>query len=211
MIALSSVVVRASAFVALVALASACFVRSESSGSGGSTGGSTGSAPDPSSGTVGGTDTPPSATSPILVAIDNDKTMAAAPGDGVGIFTEYGSGGRWHVWWTCDTARTAQPCTFDLQIVAQGSAKIENLAPEGLLATDTAELTDSQTLRTHAYTTTGVGGVKFETLPGTVVQIEAKVGGVSDPSFFFFVQDGKVNGGYGGKLTNPLRFQGTAP
>jgi hypothetical protein len=203
--------VRASAILAIVALGSACFVRSEPS-SGSSGGGSTGPA-DPVGGNTGGTggDTTPSNTSPILVAIDNDKVMSAKPGEGVGIFTEYGSGGRWHVWWSCDTTVTAQPCTFDLQIVAQGAAKIENLETQGLLANDTAELSDTQTLRTHAYTTTNVGGVKFETLPGTVVQIEAKVGGVSDPSFFFFVQDGKVNGGYGGKLTNPLRFQGTAP
>jgi hypothetical protein len=209
MIGLSSVV-RASAILALVALGSACFVRSESSSSGGSSGGTTTGPADPVAGNTGG-DTTPSSTSPILVAIDNDKTMTAAPGEGVGIFTEYGSGGRWHIWWSCDTTRTAQPCTFDLQIVAQGTAKIENLEKQGLLASDSAELTDTQTLRTHAYTTTNVGGVKFETVPGAVVQIEAKVGGVGDPSFFFFVQDGKVNGGYGGKLTNPLRFQGTAP
>jgi hypothetical protein len=198
---------RAFAFVTVAALGTACFVRSESSSGSGSSGGT---APDPSSGS-GSTPTPPAATSPILVVIDNDKTMTAAPGDGVGIFTEYGSGGRWHVWWACDTARTGQPCTFDLQIVAQGTATIENLTTEGLLASDTAQLSDPQTLRTHAYTTNNVGGVKFEALPGAVVQIEAKVGGVSDPSLLFLVHAGTVNGGYGGKLSNPLRFQGTAP
>jgi hypothetical protein len=44
-----------------------------------------------------------------------------------------------------------------------------------------------------------------------VITVEASVGGVKDGSFLFFVQDGKVNGGYAGKLTNPLQLQGKTP
>jgi hypothetical protein len=34
---------------------------------------------------------------------------------------------------------------------------------------------------------------------------------VQDGSFLFFVQDGKVNGGFTGKVTNPLQVQGKTP
>ena len=56
-----------------------------------------------------------------------------------------------------------------------------------------------------------MAGVFFDTAPGAVVEVAGTIGGISEPGFFFFVQDGKVNGGYDGKLTNPLRFRGSAP
>jgi hypothetical protein len=49
------------------------------------------------------------------------------------------------------------------------------------------------------------------TEPGAVLSIDARVDGLADSAFFFFVQDGKVNGGYSGKLTNPLQFVGKTP
>jgi hypothetical protein len=47
----------------------------------------------------------PSAT-PLLVDVDPNQTLSAAPGQGAGVFIEYKTGGHWHVWWTCDTALT---------------------------------------------------------------------------------------------------------
>jgi hypothetical protein len=60
-------------------------------------------------------------------------------------------------------------------------------------------------------TATEVHGLTFDTNPGAVITLKASLGGLADGSFLFFVQDGKVNGGYEGKLSNPLQLQGKTP
>src|SRR5689334_23022928 len=76
-------------------------------GAGGNTGRGEGGG---GSGAAGSTGSP----SPMLVEIDTDQTMTADPGQGVGVFVEYSKGGHWHVWWTCDTAKTRQSCEFSV-------------------------------------------------------------------------------------------------
>ncbi|MEO6572857.1 MAG: hypothetical protein ABIP89_03380, partial [Polyangiaceae bacterium] len=107
--------------------------------------------PDPSG---SGTSTAPSA-NPILVVIDTNKTMTAAPGDGVGIFTEYKSGGHWHVWWTCDTSSpqgSHQSCAFDVSATAK-TGTFTNVAPDSLSDSDTL-ISDPQSVHSTSTTTT---------------------------------------------------------
>jgi hypothetical protein len=151
-----------------------------------------------------------STATPILVDVDTDKTMNAAPGDGVGIFVEYAAGGQWHVWWTCDTNKTNESCAFSIKIAAK-TGSMSNLALSGAVQGDTLQQSDAQTLDAVTTTTSNAVDVKFNGDPGGTIEIEAAVGGVDDSSFFFFVQDGTVNGGYTGTLSDPLRFEGTAP
>src|SRR5258706_11303842 len=83
----------------------------------------------------GGNSTPtPAAQTPLLVTVDTDKVMNATPGDGVGVFIEYKTGGTWHVWWTCDTNKSQKPCAFDVLATAS-TGTIKNVKPENLLAT----------------------------------------------------------------------------
>jgi hypothetical protein len=147
--------------------------------------------------------------SPMLVEIDTDQTMNAVGGEGVGVFVEYASGGKWHVWWTCDTKQTKQDCDFVVS-AAVSRGTVSNV--------DATELpggfvTSSSPSRVDAKSTTAneAHGVRFQTMPGAIVTIEAAVGALTDGAFLFFVQDGKVNGGFAGKLTNPLQFQGKTP
>ena len=132
--------------------------------------------------------------------------MNAVGGEGVGVFVEYGKGGHWHVWWTCDTSQTQQSCDFSISITA-ATGNISNID-----ATDLAgglyTAPTPQRLDTTSTTTTDVKGFKFDTDAGAVITVEAALGSVEDGSFLFFVEDGKVNGGFTGKLTNPLRFEG---
>jgi hypothetical protein len=162
--------------------------------------------PDPGPPANGG---PPRSPSPMLVEIDSDQTLSSPPGDGVGVFVEYARGGHWHLWWTCDTAQTSQSCEFSVSATA-ASGTITNLdASElegGFVASPTPSRVDAKST-----TTTQVHGIRFDTEPGAVLTVEAAVGGVKDGAFLFFVQDGKINGGFSGKLTNPLQFQGSAP
>ena len=52
---------------------------------------------------------------------------------------------------------------------------------------------------------------RFDTDPGAIITVDAAMGGIHDGRFLFFVQDGKVNGGYSGALTDPLMLEGTTP
>lgn len=145
----------------------------------------------------------------MLVEIDTDQTMTAVGGDGVGVFIEYAKGGRWHVWWTCDTARTQQACEFSVSAAAT-SGNISNLDSAELEGGFTTSPTASRVDATST-TTMQVHGIRFDTDPGAIITIDAAVGGLKDGAFLFFVQDGKVNGGFAGRLTNPLQVQGKTP
>jgi hypothetical protein len=176
------------------------YADSDPTPSGGAASGPVGSTPDTAS---------PASAAPMLVEVDTDQTMTADPGQGVGVFMEYAAGGHWFIWWTCDTAKTGQDCDFKVSATAAtgtlSNVDASNLAG-GFLTTPTPSRIDAQ-----ARTSNGVHGVAFDTVPGGVITVEASVGGVKDGSFLFFVQDGKVNGGYAGKVTNPLQLQGKTP
>ncbi len=149
---------------------------------------------------------------PILVVVDTNKTMTATPGDGVGIFTEYASGGHWHVWWTCDTSSpngSHQSCAFDVQASVQ-SGSVSNVKADNLSDRD-ALTDDPQNVHATSTTSTTVQGVFFDTKPGASIVLRGSISGVADASYFFFVQDGVVNGGFQGKLSNPLELQGSIP
>lgn len=165
--------------------------------------------PPPSGGSGGGgptSDPGQPSPQPMLVEVDPDQTMDAESGEGVGVFVEYGSGGHWHIWWTCDTNRTLQSCDFEVNVSA---SKISNVDRSGL---GDGSLDASETnLRAITRTATEAHGIRFDTEPGATITLEASVGGLTDGSFLFFVQDGQVNGGYAGKLTNPLMLQGKTP
>ena len=195
---------------ALATAAVACVVESEprriaGSGGGSATGGSTGTDPNP-----GSNGTPPSSSAPILVEVDTDKTMTAAPGEGVGVFVEYAKGGKWHVWWTCDTKKTQQSCDFQVKIsVTSGAIANAKTEVPGAAYLDTSGGASSVGAKT--LTSSEIHGITFETNAGATITLDARVGEFHDSSFLFFVQDGKVNGGFTGKLTNPLQLVGKSP
>ena len=170
------------------------------------------------SGAVGAAPAPSDATStslaPLLVVLDTDQVMNADPGQGVGIFTEYFTGGKWHVWWTCDTTLSKQLCDVALSATV-ASGTIDNL-DVGELQGGYAATPNPSRVEARATTSTQVHGITFTTSPGAVVTLEATVSGLKEGpgqnrSFFFFVQDGKINGGFTGRLTNPLQLQGKTP
>lgn len=164
----------------------------------------------PSGSSGGGIPLPTTASpSPMLVEVDTDQTMTADPGQGVGVFTEYAAGGKWHVWWTCDTAKTQQKCDYSISVTV-ASGNIANADASQLQGGYMATPTPSS-LEARVTTSSEVDGIRFTTNPGAIITLKASLGGAVDGSFFFFVQNGKVNGGYQGKLTNPLQLQGKTP
>ena len=137
--------------------------------------------------------------------------MNAAPGEGVGVFVEYASGGHWHVWWTCDTnvnPQGALTCDFTVRVtVTAGQIALkDSTAPSGTVHSVSAQELDASTV-----TGNEVHAVTFDTDPGAVVTLDAAIGGQHDGRYFFFVQNGQVNGGFTGTLTDPLMLEGTKP
>jgi hypothetical protein len=175
------------------------YIGGGASSSGGSSGGSTGTA----------------GSQPLLVDVDPNRTMTAAPGQGVGVFTEYQTGGHWHVWWTCDTSKTDLGCSFEVS-VSVASGTIANVAGQSLQTSDRLAQPTSQQVEATTTTTTGIDGVTFDTpLDASgdqpVITLDVKLNGQEDGSFLFFVQDGKINGGYQGTVTDPLMLEPSTP
>jgi hypothetical protein len=192
-----------------------CTVQEEP-GSGGSLGGSAGYAgSSSSSGSASGSSSSSGGTTqPMLVDVDPNRTMNATPGDGVGVFTQYQSGGHWDIWWTCDTNKTSLPCAFDVKVTVT-TGTFANVTATMLETSDTLTTPSAQDLELVTTTTTGVDGVTFDTVvpSGTtpIITLDAKLNGVDDGQYLFFVQDGQINGNYAGTLTDPLMLEPSSP
>jgi hypothetical protein len=139
---------------------------------------------------------------PIVVLVDPNRTLNAQPGQGVGVFTEYQTGGHWHVWWTCDTAAngTGEPCFFQVAV----SVPSGKLIPSGAHTSSAFVQPSAQSIDSSTTTTTSIDQIYFDASPGQAIELDARLNGIRDGRFLFFVQNGVVNGGYTGMLSDPL-------
>lgn len=159
----------------------------------------------------GSVDTPPATSptkgpSPVLVEVDTNARLEADAGEGVGVFVEYAAGGKWHVFWACDTHQTQRTCDYQVKIrAAQG--KLSSVTDEAgrPVATTAGEVSLRRTIGVQN------DGLRFDGEPGGVVTLEVTLDGRTEDVLFFFVQNGKQNGGYEGTLTNPIQVQGKTP
>ncbi len=152
---------------------------------------------------------PPNNTQPVTVVVDTNQTMKAQGGQGVGVFVEYAAGGHWHVYWTCDTSLSGLPCDFSLVMSGKSIAnpKATNFEP----STDSFQSTADGALSVITHTTTGLDGIDFDATPGADMKIDLTVSGLRDGRFFFFVQNGQVDGNFQGTLSDPLIFEPSTP
>jgi len=142
--------------------------------------------------------------------VEHVQTLTAQPGQGVGVFTEYQAGGHWNIRWTCDTAMTGLSCNFQIS-VSVSSEPITNLASQ-LSESGAAPMQPSPNeVSVATVTTNAMDGITFDTAPGAIITLDAKLDGNEDGSFLFFVEDGKVNGGYQGALADPLMIEPSSP
>jgi hypothetical protein len=150
---------------------------------------------------------------PLLVVVDTGQTLTASPGEGVGVFTEYQAGGHWRIWWTCDTAVTNLLCAFRID-VTPGAGMAGSFASIDLPAsTDSATLISpsSSSITVTSTTRSGIDSVTFDTAPGASITLDAQINGTENGQLLFFVQDGKVNGGYQGTISDPLMLEPSSP
>lgn len=155
------------------------------------------------------TDKGPPAVQPVTVVVDTGQQMNDTPGgQGLGVFVTYAAGGHWHVWWTCDTTLSGLPCDFD---VTMSGTSITNAQTQAFESNDSLDASTPNQLVALAHTTTGVDGVTFDAAPGMDMKVDLTVSGLRDWRFFFFVQNGQVNGNFQGELTDPLIFEPSSP
>ncbi len=176
-----------------------CFADGGSSSSGsGSAGGPTGGYASSSGG---------GSTQPLLVDVDTGGTLVTTPGNGIGVYVEYQTGGLWRISWTCDTALTSLSCNFVVDASVTVGA-ITSPEGDGLEAGDSLSQAGPQQIEAVTTTTTGVDAMLFDATPGAAITLTVTL---NAPVSFFFVQDNQVNGGYKGALTNPLMLQPSSP
>lgn len=147
----------------------------------------------------------PAPSSPQVAVVDPDRTLTAKAGDGVGVFVEYRTGGTWTISWTCDTARSSQSCPFTIHVAGSELTLVDKSISKGT-ASATASAVDAS-----SETDFTVDSMTFRGKPGGRILLDATVGGLHDGSYLFFVQDGKVNGGYTGALSNPIYLEPKKP
>jgi hypothetical protein len=147
----------------------------------------------------------------MLVRVETGKTLRATPGEGVGVFVQYESGGHWTVWWTCDSRQSSRTCNYEVDATAR-SGKITNVAGyDGTtLAPPGGSRSDTPAFPIKGSVTNDIQGVTFDTAPGEIIQVKATLDGSSDGSLFYFVDGDKVKDGYHGQLSDPLDFQPTS-
>jgi hypothetical protein len=210
--------------VASAALVLGCVVQSEPYENGGS-GGAGGSGSSSGGSTCSGT----RSSQPLLVVVDPNETLKANPGQGVGVFVQYSTGGHWNIWWTCDTDDTNLGCAYD-NTVTVSTGTITNVAGQELEASDTVTQANAQTVEAVTTTTTGVDGMTFDTPFSSgqtpVITLVAKLNGCESAYYacsnstnssgmctmMFFVQNGQLDGNYTGMgLTDPLMLEPKSP
>jgi hypothetical protein len=135
--------------------------------------------------------------------IDADVTMDYKPGDGVGLYVEYSSGGHWHVFTTCDTKLTDLSCAFDVVIRPEAGSLVSKVGGYDLAAGDSVGLTESGAVRLLSTTTLSDQGVDFDLDPGALVEIDFLLDGAPQPQFVYAVSHGLV---LNGVATNPVQF-----
>lgn len=135
--------------------------------------------------------------------IDADVSMDYKPGEGVGLFVEYSSGGHWHVFTTCDTRLTDLSCKFDVLIRPEAGSLVSNISGYDLAGGDTVGLTEGGNVRLLSTTTLSDQGVDFDLDPGALVEIDFLLDGAAQPQFVYAVSHGVV---LNGVPTNPVQF-----
>jgi len=147
-----------------------------------------------------------------LVDVDTDQTLTVPQqaGKGVGVFTQYESGGHWTVSWTCDTTLTNLSCNFQIGVTVASGA-ITNPASNFTGQADQLAQPSAGAVSATTVTTTTADAITFDTAPGAVITLDAKLDGNESGAFLFFVQDGQVNGGYQGTLDDPLMLEPSSP
>lgn len=152
---------------------------------------------------------PPPPAEPMLVNIDTGVALSATPGDGVGVFVEYYTGGTYFIWTTCDTNFSNAVCPIDVYMSVDTASTISGFTASDLEGNDFVNVDDAAgTIDLHVDTASDTDGVEITTTPGAILRLEVQIDGVSQPRFVYWSGDGVL---HEGAPTSPVDFSPTKP
>jgi len=133
------------------------------------------------------TQTPAPAEPTPRVSIDTGRTLEAQPGNGVGLFITYASGGNWRLAWTCDTNIVpAHRCAFEIAVGTHGIHEISAKPVQALVEKD------ATTFRIKTITSTTIDSVDFRVDEGGPIALTMRIDGKVWPNLIWYVSDGKL-------------------
>jgi hypothetical protein len=153
-------------------------------------------------------DPDPPSTEILRGTIDTDAALEVEPGRGAGVFVEYQSGGRWHVYTACDSELSDAYCVFDVLVNPVGSATVLGISPENLEGDDLLAVSGKDEVNLIAYTDYGLDGFWLETEPGAVLSIDVLLDDQDGNRWVDWVGDGAV---HKGAPSIPFEFEPSVP
>jgi hypothetical protein len=144
--------------------------------------------------------------SPYFTTIDAGHTLSTNLGDGAAVFVEYASGGRWHVWTSCDTAKTGLSCDYRLHVYPRGG--IQSVAAFDFEANDRIDDHGDGTLTFVSQTALDSDGMALVSKPGALLDVELELDGYVDPTYLVWYGNDAV---HEGAPRSPVVFQPDAP
>jgi hypothetical protein len=140
--------------------------------------------------------------------IDTDVGLETDLGRGVGAFIEYGQGGLWRLFTTCDTLLSGYTCLWDIIVSPFAAGAIFASTPEGLEGLDLLAWEGSDNLRLIAYTGSDSDGLTFAAEPGVGMRVDALVDGGCANRYLFWHGDGAR---HEGAPSNPIDLIPSSP
>lgn len=138
---------------------------------------------------------PAEAEEPMLMTIDTDATVTAEPGEGVGVFVEYATGGTWRIWTTCDTNHSNAPCVFDIFASVDVNSELIDIFSDEAESGDKVRTYSEGVAYFGAQTESDVDAMVLETTPGAIVRLEVYLDGVEQRRFIYWFGDGVLHKG----------------
>ena len=121
------------------------------------------------------------------VYIVTDAIGELDPGVGAGYSITYGSGGHWHVRWTCDSAVSGSSCLFDGAVNASAGDTLTGLVPLNIATPANVWLeATGMDIGFSAVATVSVDGFDFDATPGAKVAFDVLIDGWRRIEFVLF-------------------------
>ena len=122
-----------------------------------------------------------------VVAIDADRPLTTTPGAGAGVFVEYASGGRWHVFTTCDTNLPPHGrCAFEVYVRTADGSRLLGVTGDSLEASDAVDRVDADGADLASDVAADFDGMWIDATPGAVLRVAAWVGSACDGHYTYW-------------------------
>jgi hypothetical protein len=142
------------------------------------------------------------------VAIQPDQVMSAVGGEGVGIFVEVYTGGKWRIWTTCDTFTSKSICSYQIFASFTRTEHLLAYSAEDVEGFDEVQVFEDGVVQFMAETDSDTDSLWLEVEENQPVQLEVFIDGQSAQPFVYWVSDDII---HAGAPDNPVSFVPVVP